>query len=91
MAVSDLTFTKDGNLYKASFVSAGKQTVQIERAEKGSLDIKACIEGMTPTGMPMPFQFYNSANMLFEVETQPGVNVTVLSGSQVTSAKILTE
>lgn len=91
MATSDLSFRKEGDRYKATFVSAGKQTVQVERKEKGGFDIMVNLDGMTETGASYQFPFYNSTNMVFEVETQQGVNVSLYSDSEVTAAKVLTE
>lgn len=93
---TQLSFSQDGSLYKASFVSAGKTTVQIERDynlydNRGALIVYAYIDGMNRTPIKNWSKNNASPNMIFQIDVPAGVNIDIVSDCNVTSANYITE
>lgn len=85
---NNLTFTKSGEAYKASFVSGGLCTVQMKRKKMGGLTVSANISGMDAVPVISDARF--SADAIFNVDVPSGLQVTVTSATEVTEAKIYT-
>lgn len=91
MATTDLSFSRNpAGRYEASFVSEGPTVIQMERTEKGSISIYANLEGMEKKyiGGYGNYEKGDYKNMVFMVDTLPGMTVTVESSSEVVSAKM---
>lgn len=87
MATNDLIFTRNArNWWESKFVSSGNVvTIQIQRAAYGSFVIYANLPGMKET----PAGTSDGTNILFAVDFPEGVEVTIESMTEITSAKIL--
>lgn len=84
MAKQSLQFTKDGNKYKASFVSLGTTVVQLEREYKaenniGQLTVFAYIDGMKPVPVRNWTSYEASRNMIFQIDIPSGVTIEIVS------------
>lgn len=88
MEITALTFNKqpDGN-YAASFVSTGLATIQISRKSIGTLSVRANIPGMNPVPVSLLDNPY-STDIIFELDIANGLEVSVISSTEVTDAKI---
>lgn len=89
MAVTNLTFSKDGDYYVSSFTSAGECVVQIEKAPKAHVSVYANIDGMKPVllrALPNPL----SDNIIFDLDIASGIDVMIKATAEVTNAKMIT-
>lgn len=96
MAKTSLNFNKEGNIYKATFVSSGNSVVQIKRlsnsqGQLGYLQVYANIDGMDPILLASWNRFSSSENLMFQVDIMAGVTITLISEYEVESANVLTE
>ena len=89
MAATDLTFSKFGNEYKATFTSTGQQVMQLARKAGGGLKIYAYIDGMTP--VPIHASAMAGQFILINILVPSGIKVDVHSDAEVTTGKLLTE
>lgn len=90
MATTDLNFTQDeSGSYKASFVSQGKCVVELERVKRGTVSVYANIEGMPPCQVATVDPAWQPSAAI-EVDIMSGLTVTIVSGSEVLSAKMAT-
>lgn len=89
MAVTNLTFIKDGDYYVSSFTSAGECVVQIEKAPKAHVSVYANIDGMKPV-LLHAFRNPLSESIIFELKIASGLEVTIKSTAEVYNAKMLT-
>ncbi len=90
MATTNLTFTKQENVWVTSFVSKGSGIVQIERTSQGSVSVSANIVGMRS----VPIASFNNpytASVIFNLDLPVDIEVTIKSATEVTVAKMLTE
>ena len=87
MAASVLNFTKEGNVWTASYTSAGDTVVQLERASSGWLNVYANMEGMEKMAIASWTDGQGGQYMLFKACVPEGMTVTIESGSEVTAAK----
>lgn len=88
MAVTDLTFTKQGNDWVAKTSIGG--IVQIDREEQGYVSVCANISGLSEVPIAA-FKNPYARGVIFKLEVPDGIDVTIKSATEVTSAKILTE
>lgn len=89
MAVTNLTFSKDGDYYVSSFTSAGECVVQIEKDPKAQVSVYANIGGMKPVllhSIPNPL----SDSIIFKLNIASGIDVMIKATAEVTNAKMLT-
>lgn len=89
MAVTNLTFSKDGDYYVSAFTSAGECVVQIEKDPKAQVSVYANIGGMKPVllrSIPNPL----SDSIIFDLDVAGGIDVTIKATAEVTNAKMLT-
>lgn len=89
--VTTLNFTKQGDHYAASFTSQGDVIVQMMRTGAGYINVFANIEGMYAKSIASWSQYDGNANMLFRLCLPKGLIVTIESGSEVSTAKVLYE
>jgi len=90
MTANDLTFTKNAiNRWQCKFNSGGSPvTVQILRGKESFLIVYANLHGMEPVAVYT--QGGNAPrNLLFSVDVNEGIEVTIESGSEVLTAKIM--
>lgn len=90
MASNDLVFTKNElGRYESTFVSSGeKVSIQMERKTEDCYSVLCNVEGMDPVPV------YTSGgtarkNVIFTVDVPTGMEVTVVSMSEVVQAKIM--
>lgn len=88
METTELTFSKVGGRYQATFTSTGTTTVQVVQQKGGFLGIKAALGGLEPV-VVSSFGNDSPANKIFDVSFQEGTEVTLESVTPVTSCKIL--
>jgi len=90
MATNNLTFSKSGSNggYTARFVSDGPVILQLERTEQGIVSVKANLPGLPPVPVQTLRTIYG-ANMVFAVDLPAGVEVTVVSATEVSNAKMI--
>lgn len=89
---TELNFTYDAEkkVYKASFVSCGCSNVcQVDGKADRVLVVYANIPGMEPVIIHSFVK--GSANTIFNVAVPEGVEITITSSSEVSSAKVITE
>lgn len=91
-----LSFSQDGDFYKATFVSAGTTVVQIERDFKsydnvGALAVYAYIDGMNRSAIHNWSRNEGYPNMIFQLDVPAGINIEIISDCAVTSANYVTE
>lgn len=89
MASKNLTFTKQNGEWVAK-TSDGPGIVQLARAEQGTVSVSANISGMDA----VPIASFNNpykADVIFYLDVPAGIEVTVKSATEVTSAKFFTE
>lgn len=85
-----LVFTKEGNKWIARLVSDGEsRVVEINRAERDTLTVYVSMD----SNSEKPIEIYNIPkysrdNVIFELDVPEDVNVTIVSFSEVSSAKI---
>lgn len=89
MAETKLTFTKKESRYVTNFTSGGNCVVQIQRREESYLHVLANIPGMDPVRIDKLDPY--SDNIFFSLKVPAGLEVTIESGSEVSSAKLFTE
>ena len=77
-------------MYRAKFTSGGSAVCQIERSENTPVCVKANIPGMDPKVVSVINPRYD-AGAIFDIEVPAGLEVTIESGSEVSSAKLFTE
>lgn len=88
METTALSFNKQSDgTYAASFVSTGLATIQISRKTRGIVSVRANIPGMTPVPVIQLDSPY-STDVIFELDIAEGLEVTVISSSEVLDAKI---
>lgn len=89
MATTNLSFSKQGQVYQATYASQGDTVVQLDRVQGGIVRVYAHVEGMTPSPI---FGDYNAGkNFLIKVCVPSGMTVTIESETEVTTGKALTE
>ena len=89
MAASVLNFTKEGNVWTASYTSAGDTVVQLERKDGGWLNVYANVVGMAKKAIASLTDGQGGRQVLLKVCVPEGMTVTIESGSEVTAAKTL--
>lgn len=90
MATTNITFSKVGDIYEATFVSQGPCVIQLDRDKKSPVSVSANISGM----QKVPIANFSNAYMedvIFELDLTVGLEVTIKSQTEVKSAKMLTE
>lgn len=90
MAITDLTFSKVGDIYAATIVSQGPCVIQLDRDKNSPVSVSANISGM----QQVPIANFNNAYMedvIFELDLAVGLEATIRSQTEVKSAKMLTE
>lgn len=90
MATKNLEFTKnaDGD-YIATFTSEGASVVELERSKQGVVMVYAAIPGMTPIyigGYMSP----HSASQMIDINVLHGLEIKIVSKSEVSDAKVMT-
>lgn len=86
-----LTFIKDAKgAYIAEFVSSGNSAIHICRESNAALRVLAAIGDLTPVPI-VKFGDDSPKNLIFEIGILAGVNITIVSNSEVTEAMVLTE
>lgn len=87
--ISTLAFTKgtDGS-YTARFTSTGPVTVQMERRKQSLVAVRANVPGMDEVPV-CSFQNGYGADVIFNLDVPSGLEVSIKSGTEVLSAKIL--
>lgn len=90
MATNNLTFTQTAaHKWEAKFVATGeKVVVQIDRAKAGAFHAFANLPGMTPVPVASATDL-GGANLIFELNVASGVEITLQSLTEPTSAKIM--
>lgn len=84
-----LEFTQqNAEKYEGSFTSDGACVVELERDEQSDVEVWANIEGMRRCHVGT-FRSPYSANIAIAVDVPAGMVVTIVSGTQVASAKII--
>lgn len=88
METNTLLFEKlsDGG-YAAKFVSTGPSIIQLERNSRGMVSVRANIPGMNPVPVIQLDNPY-STDTIFEVDMAAGIEITVISATEVNYAKI---
>lgn len=93
---TSLSFSQQGDKYKATFISTGATVVQVERdyttnKTGGKLSVYVNIDGMS--SFPLFSWSRNEAteNRLFLLNIPANLTVDIISDIPVTSANILTE
>lgn len=82
-----LQFKQDGGTYKATYISWGAATVQLERSGTGAVTVYANLPDMEAVAVS---EIEGAeASVIFNAAIPAGVEVTIESGSEVTAAKML--
>ncbi len=82
-------FNKDDKgQYVAQYVSSGTTAIQINRTECAPLRVLASIGSMTPI-VVVKFGDDSPKDLIFELNIVPGVNVTIISKSEVKEAAMI--
>lgn len=84
----ELTFNKIGDRYESKFTSTGSTIIQVDRPKYGFFSVWANIEGMEPIPIT-EIQIPHTNNVIFNLEVPAGLEITLVSGSEVTSANTL--
>ncbi len=85
----DLQFIEDEKgQYVAQFVSSGTTAIQINRTESAQLKVFAAIGNLTPI-LVVKFGDDSTKDLIFELNIVPGVNVTIISKSEVKEAAMI--
>ena len=85
----ELSFSKQGSMYIANYISTGDTIVQFSREAIGKVGVSAYITGMPSVRIfekVIPSQY-----ILFKVCIPSGMNVVIESETEVTSAKLFVE
>ncbi len=84
-----LPFIKnDKGQYVAEYVSSGTTAIQINRTESAQLRVMASISNLTPI-IIVKFGDDSPKDLIFELNIVPGVNVTIVSKSEVKEAAMI--
>lgn len=87
---TSLTFVKKHDTWEAKYVSTGNSVIEIERVEPSPVIISANLEGMEPVIIGkydnnyFPFAIFN-------IDVPQGIEITIITKTEVTNAKMLTE
>lgn len=87
---TNLTFTKVNNEWVSTFTSQGECVIQLERNDKSPVSVSANIEGMKPV-VVASFSNPYVDSVIFGVDVQNGVEITIKSATEVKTAKMLTD
>lgn len=90
MATTNLTFTKQEDEWVSTFTSTGEGIIEIERKGQGNCSVLANITGMEKVPIAT-FQNPYVNTVIFNLDIPAGIEVTIKSASEVTSAKMFTE
>lgn len=90
MAATNLTFTKQGDEWATTLTATSGGIVEIERTTSGIVSVNGNIEGMESVPIAS-FQNPYTASVLFSLDVPDGIEVTIKSATEVTSAKMFTE
>ena len=86
--VDNIDFVKkDDKTWEAGFVSYGPGVVQVKRSDIAPLSIRANIPGMEP----IVIYVIQTEDSIFRLEIPEGMEVTMISWSEVLEAKFFTE
>ena len=87
--MATLNFNKEGNEYIARFVSEGNTVVQLEREKAGVISVRASIGGMKEVPVAQIQNGYTH-DAIFAINVPSGVNVAIVSQTEVKNAETLT-
>lgn len=88
MATTTLSFTKQGDVFVATYTSEGDSVIQLARKKGGAIRVYAYIDGMTPISVWGDYQ--SSQHTILKVCVPAGIKVDISSDAEVTEGKLLT-
>lgn len=85
-----LNFTKSNGVWVAQFTSGGNTIIEIEREQAGLVSVMANISGMRAVPIAQYDNGY-TADAILRINVPAGIEVTVKSATEVTTAQIQVE
>lgn len=86
---TQLSFSKDGNVWRAQYTSQGDTVVQLSRKGGGKVVVYCNIEGMPTTPVHTWSDYEAGQYVIFLAAIPAGCEVTIESASEVTAANML--
>lgn len=86
---TQLSFSKDGNIWRAKYTSKGDAVVQLSRKGVGKVVVYCNIAGMPPVPVCTFTEYEAGQYVIFNAAVPAGCEVTIESASEVTAANML--
>ena len=87
--MKEITFSKQGDIWVAEFVSSGPSVMQIERSGKGELAISQFMDGMEPCACKKYSAYNGRENLIVSLDIVEGMNVKIQSTTGVNKCYLM--